>query len=428
LTPLDRRDSCYRYHELFAKVLRAELRRLEPGREAELHRRASAWCAEHGDAHRAIGHAIDGHDVQRAARLLWDSALQQAARGEYAVIWGWLDRFTDAELAGTPLLALVAAGTALLTGNLYEAERWTALAASAPGHTDVVRAGVALMHAGIGRQGVPEMGGGATRAHELLDETSPWRPLCRLLQGVALHLTGERDRAREQLQEGAHRAAASAPVVQALCLAQLALLAGEEGDLERATTLAERATAQVRRCGLDACPTVALPFAVSAELRALRGQVSEATAEIRQALGLLTRITDPSPWYEAEARIVLARASFGLTGPAAGELLDEAGTALGRASDARVLRDWLDETTAQVDFATSSTAGVDWSLTTAELRVLRFLPSHLSFREIADRLYVSPNTVKTHARGIYRKLGVSSRGNAVDRARGAGLVDPGVGA
>ena len=71
--------------------------------------------------------------------------------------------------------------------------------------------------------------------------------------------------------------------------------------------------------------------------------------------------------------------------------------------------------------ALDTTAAMDWSLTAAEVRVLSYLPSHLSFREIADFLYVSPNTVKTHARGIYRKLGVTSRGNAVDRARGAGL-------
>ena len=429
LAPLDRRDSSYRYHELFAKVLQAELRRIEPGRDVELHRRASAWCAAHGDTDRAIGHSIDGHDVQLAGRLLWDSALGHAARGEQSVIWGWLDRFTDAELADTPLLALAAAGTSLIAGNLYEAERWTALAASAPDDTDVVQAGVALMHAGIGRRGVAEMGWGAARAHGLFDENSPWHPLCRLLQGVALHLTGERGEALDQLQEGAHRAAVAAPMVQALCLAQLSLLAAEQGDLERRASLAERATAQVRRCGLDGCPTVALPIALSAELRAERGQVGEASTEIRQALGLLARITDPSPWYEAECRIVLARATLGLSGPAAaGELLDGAGRALGRAPNAPVLRDWLDEAIAQVDLALSSTGSADWSLTTAELRVLRFLPSHLSFREIADRLYVSPNTVKTHARGIYRKLGVTSRGNAVDRARGAGLVDSSVGA
>jgi LuxR family transcriptional regulator, maltose regulon positive regulatory protein len=65
----------------------------------------------------------------------------------------------------------------------------------------------------------------------------------------------------------------------------------------------------------------------------------------------------------------------------------------------------------------------DWSLTTAELRVLQFLPSHLSFPQIAERLYVSPNTVKTHVRAVYRKLHASSRGQAVERAQHSGLLD-----
>jgi LuxR family maltose regulon positive regulatory protein len=429
LAPLDRRDRSYRYHELFAMVLRAELSRLEPGRDAELHRRASAWCAEHGDRRRAISHAIDGHDVERAGCLLWEGAAEYGARGEHTEVRGWLDRYTDAELAGTPCLALAAAGTSLVAGNLYEAERWTTLAGAPNDGKDVVRAGVALMHAAIGRCGVAEMGAGAARAHELLGETSPWRPLCRHLQGVAHHLLGERDEALHRLQEGAHHAAVSAPMFQALCLAQLALLAADRGDLERSATFAERATAQVRRCGLERCPTVALPLAVSAELRARRGQVTEATAEIREALELLSEIVDPSPWYDAECRLVLARATLRLNGAsAAGELLDEAGRAIDRTRDAAVLREWLDSAVADVHVALNSTADADWSLTTAELRVLRFLPSHLSFPEIADRLYVSPNTVKTHVRGIYSKLGVSSRGNAVERARGAGLVDPGVAA
>jgi LuxR family transcriptional regulator, maltose regulon positive regulatory protein len=428
LAPLDRRDSSYRYHELFAAVLRAELRRLEPGRDDEIHRRASAWWAAQGEADVAIGHAVDGHDIVRSGRLLWDAALRRATRGQDAVIWSWLERFTDDERARTPLLALAAAGTSLMAGDLYEAERWTALAGGAPDDTDVVRAGVVLMRAGIARRGVAEMGEDAVRADELLDNSSPWRPLCRLLQGVSLQLTGEHDEALERLQDGAHRAAVSAPMVQVLCLAQQGLLAAGQGDVERSEALAERATAQVRRSGLDACPMVALPIAVSAELRARRGQVTEGAAEIRGALGLLAEIVDPSPWYEAECRIVLARAALRVNGPAAaGGLLEEAGRALDRIPDGPVLREWFDEAAMEVDLAQSSSADADWSLTTAELRVLRFLPSHLSFREIADRLYVSPNTVKTHVRGIYRKLGVTSRGHAVSRARGARLVDPGLG-
>jgi LuxR family transcriptional regulator, maltose regulon positive regulatory protein len=429
LAPLDRRESSYRYHELFARVLQAELRRLEPGRDVELHRRAGTWWAAHGDADRAIGHAIDGQDVERAGRLLWDCALGYAARGQGAATWRWLGRFPEDVMAETPLLALVAAATSLIAGDLYEAERWTTLAAGAPADTDVVRAGVTLMRAGIGRRGLAEMGERAACAHELLGERSPWRPLCLLLQGVVLQLSGERDQALERLQDGAHCAAVSAPMVQALCLAQLALLAADDGDLDRWAALAERAAAQVRRCGLEQCPTVALPIAVSAELRARRGQVREAASEVRKALQLLGEIVDPSPWYDAECRIVLARAALRVKGPAAaGALLEETRRALDRIPDGPVLREWFDQAIAEVGLAQSSTADADWSLTTAELRVLRYLPSHLSFREIAERLYVSPNTVKTHARGIYRKLGVSSRGTAVDRARGAGLVDAGVGA
>jgi LuxR family transcriptional regulator, maltose regulon positive regulatory protein len=347
------------------------------------------------------------------------------ARGQHGEIWAWLDRFSDKALADTPLLALVAAATSLTEGNLYEAERWTTLARSIPDGSDVVQAGVAVMQAAIGRRGLSEMAADAARAGELLGEGSPWRPLGLFLQGVAHHVTGNAAEGRDLLEQGAHLAAVPAPLVQALCLAQLALLAAGDDDLERATVLAGRARAQIGRCGLDECPTASLVLAVSAELRAQSGRLADAAADLRRALRLLARITDPSPWYEVECRIVAARATVRLSGPAAAaELLALATEAIRRASDAPELRLWLDRAIERVDLALDSSEGADWSLTAAELRVLRYLPSHLSFREIGERLYVSPNTVKTHARGIYRKLGVSSRGKAVDCARGAGLVEP----
>jgi len=64
------------------------------------------------------------------------------------------------------------------------------------------------------------------------------------------------------------------------------------------------------------------------------------------------------------------------------------------------------------------------ALTEAECRVLRYLPTHLTAREIADELYVSRNTVRTHMRHIYAKLGASRRSDAVDAARAAGLLRP----
>jgi LuxR family maltose regulon positive regulatory protein len=62
------------------------------------------------------------------------------------------------------------------------------------------------------------------------------------------------------------------------------------------------------------------------------------------------------------------------------------------------------------------------SLTKAELRILAFLVTHLSYPEIADRLFVSRHTVKAHAMSIYRKLGVSSRSDAVAKSREIGLI------
>jgi LuxR family maltose regulon positive regulatory protein len=63
------------------------------------------------------------------------------------------------------------------------------------------------------------------------------------------------------------------------------------------------------------------------------------------------------------------------------------------------------------------------SLTSAELRLLPLLATHLSFREIGDRLFVSRNTVKTQAISVYRKFGVSSRSDAIERAAELGLID-----
>src|SRR3954452_18527763 len=84
LMPVDRTGERYRYHSLLAGALRAELRRLEPERERELHRRASAWHSDHGDLNRAIEHAVAGHDIPRAGDLLWSNVTRYAHGGRNA--------------------------------------------------------------------------------------------------------------------------------------------------------------------------------------------------------------------------------------------------------------------------------------------------------------------------------------------------------
>ena len=101
--------------------------------------------------------------------------------------------------------------------------------------------------------------------------------------------------------------------------------------------------------------------------------------------------------------------------------LAQAARYLQAVDDAVVIREWIEAAWAEIDTAGSVVGR--WPLSPAELRLLHFLPTHLTFREIADDLFVSANTVKTQARSIYRKLGVSSRAEAVDCARAAGLLD-----
>ena len=102
-------------------------------------------------------------------------------------------------------------------------------------------------------------------------------------------------------------------------------------------------------------------------------------------------------------------------------VLREARGILQRRPDLGVLPDQAEELHAKLDTIRESHPGVS-TLTTAELRLLPLLPTHLSFQEIGQRLYISKNTVKTQAVSNYRKLGASSRSEAVQRLQEVGFL------
>jgi LuxR family maltose regulon positive regulatory protein len=430
VVPLDRSGDSYRYHSLFAEMLRAELRHVEPGCERQLHRRASDWYSARGDADRAIEHAIDARDVRRAGELLWRNVPHYVMRGRNGSVQDWLEHFTEDEIGSVSSLALAAASTHLADGDGNRLRHWGAVAARAfaqlpaAARTAELRAGVAVIRASAGSENIHAMHDKAAYAYSLTADDSPWRAVCCLQQGVACQLLGDPERARALLEEGAHRGAVGAPSVQADCLSQLALMALDEDDWAAAEAAMSVAMAAVEHHGVGEYPTSALAFAMSALLRAHRGRIDKANRDLRRSRRLLAMLTDFSPWYDAEVRVALARAALRLGDLSASRtLLAEAARSARRTPDAAVLHDWLDEARAQADAASDSSMGRGWSLTTAELRVLQYLPSHLSFPQVAERLYVSQNTVKTHARAVYRKLDASSRSEAVARARDAGLLD-----
>jgi LuxR family transcriptional regulator, maltose regulon positive regulatory protein len=424
---LDRSDSRFRYHQLFAEMLRSELRRREPAEiEAKAHARASSWYATHSDPDRAIDHAIAAGDIQRAGELIWRAFPEVSGRGRIATLERWLDQLGDDSVAASPALALSAAHAHLARGQGDRAAHWTRVAAGTLKSTDASKSSQADIHllaATLAANGVVQMGKDAALASELHPAEAPWQAPCFLYRGVASHLTGHPERAVPMLQEGVRRGAVVSPIVQVIALAQLCLIAVEEGDWDRASRLIGQAREQVRRCGLSDYPSILIVFVSSALVHAHEGQVERAKADSKDAKRLLALLTDFPPWYELEARLILTRACVRLDDLASGHvLLEEATLFLERTPDAIILRDWFRQSVAALESVSTGRRGHEWSLTKAELRTLQYLPSHLSFREIAEHIHVSPNTVKTQAQAVYRKLDASSRAEAVARARDAGLL------
>ena len=398
-------------------MLCAELERMDPDGLRERHRRATAWYAAEGETESALHHAVAAGDVDAAGALLWATAPRWASDGHVATLRRWLARFNDREIATTPTLGLAAAVGHLAMGEGDLADRRTTVLST---RTELA-GGLELLHAALGRDGVRAMVRSADRARCFGAEDTVGRAVSCLVAGVGRHLTGERRAARAQLEAGVRYGALTAPGVQALCLAQLVLLDADEDDWDGALLHVARARSHVQRGALADYPTMALVRATSAMVLARTGSVERATGDARRATRLMERVHDFAPWYDVEVRVVLARVALRLSDVArARTLLAESSRLVRHLPDAGVLRAWIEEAHGRADaFGAVARA----PLTPAEARVLQCLPTHLSLRQIAQRIRVSQNTVKTQAHAIYRKLDATSRSEAVRRAEELGLLD-----
>jgi LuxR family transcriptional regulator, maltose regulon positive regulatory protein len=409
-----------RLHPLLAEMLQAELARIEPELEPVLRGRAADWLSEHGETREALAQAIACRDPRRSGRLLWSVAPACAARGELGSLGRWLARFDDRVLSAQPELALAAGFADLADGRRDRAERWADAAARADAPPPVAGA-ARMMRACIAREGMRAMAADAREAYGLLPDAA--RSLGYLLEGVAHQLMGDRAAAALLLEESARRAGGEAPLVTAHAHAQLALLAVDGPDRELAAAEVAAARAALAAVAPET-PLRALVLAVGAAVDAHGGEVGRARADARTARRLLAALAGFTPWYVVEARIWLARTEIRLSDAAAARgLLAAAARTLAMIPDAPVLRTWLHDAWERADAFAAGAVGDGPALTKAELRVLRFLPSHLSFKEIGARLHVSTNTVKTQALAVYRKLDVSCRSDAVARGRAIGLLD-----
>ena len=166
-----------------------------------------------------------------------------------------------------------------------------------------------------------------------------------------------------------------------------------------------------------------LAFAAAARLALHQGDQHERDSQLAWAMRARPSCTFAIPYLAVRARLQLAKVYAAIGDrTTARHLLREIddillqrpalGTLVGEVAEFRTI---LDQT-AQLAVA----GGIP--LTAAELRLLPYLQTHLTFREVAQRLYISRNTVSSEVGSIYRKLGVSSRSDAVQNATAIGLL------
>jgi LuxR family maltose regulon positive regulatory protein len=210
-----------------------------------------------------------------------------------------------------------------------------------------------------------------------------------------------------------------------LALSERSLLAGASGDDGRARALAGEARALAEARPQDGYSTCAIQLAASALVELKNGNAERVRADLDNADLLRPRLTYAVPWLSVQTLLELARARMGLLDlVGARSLVADADAIVRRrpelgtlAARARVLRADLAELAQTHDRRRLA-------LTAAELRLVPLLATHLSFREIGERLHISRNTVKTQAIAVYRKLGVSSRSDAIELAATLGVVRP----
>jgi LuxR family maltose regulon positive regulatory protein len=166
-----------------------------------------------------------------------------------------------------------------------------------------------------------------------------------------------------------------------------------------------------------------LVFATAAHTAAHRGDLAEARAQALRASKLRPLLTYALPVVSVQALVELARAYLLLVEPSgARAVMEQARGILRQRPRLGTLADAVHRLDERVNQITEATPVGHSSLTAAELRMLPLLPTHLTYPEIGQRLFISRHTVKTHAASVYRKLGVSSRAEAVERIHALGLI------
>jgi ATP/maltotriose-dependent transcriptional regulator MalT len=430
LVALDERGEWYRYHHLFGELLQLEV---GPEDTRALRRRAAAWCRAHGHVEDAIEYAAAAGDAETVAELLVEHDREFVWGGRVAQLLRWVLWLPPELLMEHPSLPAAGAfASALLARPEVDVQRLLAVAELARRErpelwmphveavVEVTRA-LAIERGDVG--GAVEHARGAVKAARAGADTLSVGVLAILAH--ALFFAGELDESwRIALQAVERPDAPDRPEGYVVSLGLLALLDAEQGRTEAAEAWAGQAITFARTSFHADSWRVSLAHLGLALACVANGRLDEAEREALRG-ERLRRSPQPTVGH-AHALLVLAKVR------AARSRLEPAATTLKRAR--RMIAEFPDPgrlpaiaATVEEDLITARAAAANGRVverpTAAELTVLQCLATGLSRREIGAELYISLNTVKTHTRELYRKLGASSRAEAVAKAEALGLLD-----
>ena len=429
IVPLDDTRRWYRYHHLFGRMLRSELSRSEPGIVPTLHERASAWHRRSGSTDEAISYAYAASDVAGVINLITRHWYTYVSSGRVATVRGWLSLLGDGAVGADPVAVHCAAWVAALSGDQASLRRWLPIVEASefqgalPDGIRSMQSSAALLQGTFGFEGIGPMRTAAARATTLEnDPASPWHGMAQAAYATGLYWSGHLDAAATRARD-AWAVTPSRTLVRMLGAAVLSLVAVDRGELADAQHWVRRAERIVANAGpgLRTAPQSSLVFTAAGAVAARRGRLTEARRAFQRSLDVRHGQEGISPWATLEVLLRLAPVLAGLGDrPGAVALLTEARSILLASPDgAGAQFDRLDrvERVLAGQSRPPRAIALGAPLTEREAGVLRLLAGPLSLREIGDELFLSQNTIKTHTRAIYRKLGVSTRDDAIARGQ-----------
>ncbi|MGZ4331279.1 MAG: LuxR C-terminal-related transcriptional regulator [Solirubrobacteraceae bacterium] len=418
------RGGWFRIHPLFAEYARAQLAALEPGAPMRIHRRAAEWLRARGLPVEAVGHAAAAGDHELVAQLLAQYHLPLIRGGASRTLLRWVWTLPDDRIAEHPELAVAAAtATVLVGGSTIEQRRLLQLADAARGERPeqdaYVETAARLVRALTIDGGVGQAVRNGRRAVELAQAGADEILTASLAAYArALFFAGELDEAWAMAVRTLEHPAIERHVPSlVVARSTLALVGIERGRLVAARGHAEKGKAAVGRIGTSRSWLGANASAALGSVLAAEGSLVEAEQHLASAERFFR--DEVATLHHTWLLVLLARVRLrrGRLGEAE-STLRSAREALGELVDSGLVPPLAGEVQRELEAATGRAAGGEVldAPTGAELAVLRLLATDLSMREIGERLFLSPNTIRSHRRALYLKLGVHSRADAVARA------------